>query len=108
MTQLGFQWALSGFRADMLLTPTVNINLRVEINQVIDVIANLDVPEEQRKFYEYTAMKLQRELEEDKPTWGTVKDTLEMAANTQAVAPSIISLIANHKDQILHALQQLI
>lgn len=108
LTQLGAQWALSGSRDDMLLSPTVNVNLNVEIQHVLDIISKIELPPEQSLAYENTAMKLERELNSGKLSWQTVRETLSMAADTQAGAPAVISLIANHAPQILSALQHLV
>ena len=105
MTQLGAQWALSGFRSDMLLSPTVNVN--IELQQVIDVIAELPVSDEQRKVYELTALKLERELKQGRVSWGTVKDALSMASDSKEVAVPIVTVLAQNKDLILQAIQQL-
>lgn len=109
LTQDGHRWFASGCRDDFSFGPTVtvNIDLHIQIDQVIHTIAELQIPEAQKRAYELTALKMQRELEQDNVTWNTTKDALEMAANAKEVAVPIITLLATHADKILRAISQM-
>ncbi len=107
LTERGFQWAMIDFKADRGLSPRVEVTVNVEIQQVIDVIANLPVSDEERKVYELTALRLERELQKSRPAWSVIKDALEMAANSKELAVPLVTVLANHKDQIVNAIQQL-
>lgn len=109
LTQDGHRWFASGCRDDFSFGPTVtvNIDLHIQIDQVIHTIAEMQIPEEQKRAYELTALKLQRELEQDNVTWDTTKDALEMAANAKEVAVPIITLLATHGNKILDAISQM-
>jgi hypothetical protein len=108
-TQDGHRWFSGGCRPDFSFGPsvTVNVEVHIQIDQVIHAIAELQIPEEQKRAYELTALKLQRELERDNVTWDTTKDALDMAANAKEVAVPIITLLAAHADKIMHAISQM-
>jgi hypothetical protein len=88
LTELGFRWVRGGFKADFGLTPSVDVsvNLHVEIDQAIEVIAELPITDEQKKAYELIVRKLEGELNRGKLPWGTLRDAFGMLADGQAVA----------------------
>jgi hypothetical protein len=109
LTELGFRWVRGGFKADFGLTPSVDVsvNLHVEIDQAIEVIAELPISDDQKRAYELIVRKLEGELNRGKLSWGTLRDAFGMLADGQAVAGTIFKVLADNKDAILQALSQM-
>jgi hypothetical protein len=105
----GFDWAIGGFRADVGATAQVDLSVtvNVDMDRVIQAINRLEIPSDQKRFYELSVVKLERELKQGRLNWDTVKDALSTAANVKEVAVPIITLVSSNMDQIADAVSQL-
>jgi len=105
----GFDWAIGGCRTDLGSSARVNVNVtvNVDLDRVIQAINQLQIPPEEKRFYELSVIKLERELKQGRLNWDTVKDALSTAANVKEVAVPIITLVSSNMDQIVDAVSQL-
>jgi hypothetical protein len=105
----GFDWAIGSFRADVGATAQVDLSVtvNVDMDRVIQAINRLEIPPDQKRFYELSVVKLERELKQGRLNWDTVKDALSTAANVKEVAVPIITLVSSNMDQIADAVSQL-
>ena len=97
----GLGWANSGFPlAADAGTTTVVVNLRLEIRLTIEQIPQLPIDDELKTKLEIALGRLDREQDNENPSYGPIKDLLEMAASSAQLFPVILPILMKAMEMV--------
>jgi hypothetical protein len=104
----GLPWANAGagpISADG--NPIINVTVQITLNQVIEQVEALDLPQETKDQVELLLRRFDGEKQKGRPSYKPIQDLLDMAGNVKEVAPTIIRFLGEHADDIERAIRSL-